>query len=119
MFPALVQHLMPHIGFAWAMRVAGFVALAFCACALALLRPRRHQRVVEQRRQQQEGSEPLIDVGALKEIPFVCFIVSSFLFFVALYFAFFYVSQKPFLSLSPSARWFPGLTRGHRHDRLT
>ncbi|KLU92107.1 hypothetical protein MAPG_11054, partial [Magnaporthiopsis poae ATCC 64411] len=91
-FPALVQHLMPHIGFAWAMRVAGFVALAFCACALALLRPRRHQRLVEERTQQQGVSEPLIDVGALKEIPFICFIVSSFLFFIALYFAFFYIN---------------------------
>ncbi|EJT80244.1 hypothetical protein GGTG_00247 [Gaeumannomyces tritici R3-111a-1] len=91
-FPAVVQHLIPHIGFAWAMRVAGFVALTFCLCALALLRPRRHQRLVEERKQKQVGSEPLIDIGALREVPFVCFVVSSFLFFVALYFAFFYIN---------------------------
>jgi hypothetical protein len=101
-FPAIVQHLIPHIGFAWALRVAGLVALFFCALALTILRPRPQQGPGRK--------DPLIDVGALREVPYVCFVVSSFLFFIALYFAFFYVSlDSPFCAC---AVWLRALICG-------
>ncbi|KAJ5171373.1 uncharacterized protein N7500_004156 [Penicillium coprophilum] len=43
-FPAMIQYLTPRIGFPWAVRCMGFVALVMVVCILALLRPRLPSR---------------------------------------------------------------------------
>ncbi len=84
LFPAVVQSLMPLVGFAWAVRCLAAVTLLLCANAYVLLRPRPVTR----------RAESLVDWPAFREPQYVLFIVASFLIFWALYFGFFYVSQQ-------------------------
>ncbi|KAI1439829.1 MFS general substrate transporter [Annulohypoxylon stygium] len=81
-FPATVQYLIPQIGFPWAVRCAGFVALFMVVFMNALLKPRSLP----------QKSGPLVEWGAFKEPPYVIFIAGAFLFYWALYFGFFYIN---------------------------
>ncbi|TLD21552.1 hypothetical protein PspLS_08910 [Pyricularia sp. CBS 133598] len=93
-FPAVVQLLIPQVGFAWAVRCSALVALIFCSVGVVLLRP-REQPQPEQAADaaaDDKSSLPLIDLGALRERAFLCLAASSFLFFIALYFGFFYLT---------------------------
>ncbi|KAF3388976.1 Riboflavin transporter MCH5 [Penicillium rolfsii] len=81
LFPGLVKALIPTIGFAWTVRVLGFVMLATSVPAILLLRPRLPPR----------RSGPLVDWIAFKEPTYVLFILGMFLNFWGLYFAFYYV----------------------------
>jgi MFS family permease len=81
LFPGLVKALIPTIGFAWTMRVLGFVMLATSVPSILLLRPRLPPR----------RSGPLVDWIAFKEPTYVLFILGMFLNFWGLYFAFYYV----------------------------
>ena len=80
-FPAIVQHLLPKIGFPWTVRVIGFVILFNFAIIIALARTRISPRT----------TGPIIDWAAFKESPYVLFTIGSFFFFWGLYFAYFYV----------------------------
>jgi MFS transporter, MCT family, solute carrier family 16 (monocarboxylic acid transporters), member 3 len=84
-FPATVQYLIPQIGFPWAVRCSGFVALFMSIIAILILKPRLKPRTLG----------PLVEWDAFKEAPYVLFALGAFLFFWALYFGFFYVSQNP------------------------
>lgn len=81
-FPSTVQFLTPQIGFPWALRCAGFVALVIAVIANLLLRPRLAPR----------RTGPLVEWTAFRELPYVLFLLGAFLYFYALYFSFFYVS---------------------------
>lgn len=80
-FPVIVQQLLPKIGFAWTVRVLGFVMLALQALTLAFSRTRLPPR----------KSGPLVEWGAFKELPYLLFSIGMFLNFWGLYFAFYYV----------------------------
>ena len=82
-FPATIQYLEPNIGFPWAVRCSGFVAIVISVLAVLLLKPYLAPR----------KSGPLIEWEAFKELPYVFFICAAFLLFYALYFGFFYVSR--------------------------
>jgi MFS family permease len=84
-FPATVNYLIPQIGFPWAIRCQGFLALGVAAVANAILHPRLAPR--------KHG--PLIEWGALREPPFVTFAAGVFFVFWALYFSIFYVRLLP------------------------
>ena len=81
-FPEMFDRSIKSIGFPWAMRVFGFIAATGFGIAQALLRkrlpPKQGQKVLE------------FDV--LKDGVFVLFVVGSFVNFLGLYFAFFYIS---------------------------
>ncbi|KAK1779047.1 major facilitator superfamily domain-containing protein [Copromyces sp. CBS 386.78] len=81
-FPAIIQQLIPEIGFAWAVRCQAFVALAISVVALALVRPR-----LEPRR-----GGPFVDWKAFKERPYALFVGGAALFFYAIFFGFFYIN---------------------------
>ncbi|KAK3325696.1 major facilitator superfamily domain-containing protein [Apodospora peruviana] len=81
-FPAMVQYLIPRVGFAWAVRCGGFVALFIAVAAMLLLKPRLKPR----------RSGPLVEWTAFKEVPYVLYTLGAFLFFWALYFGFFYIN---------------------------
>ncbi|KAK0728052.1 major facilitator superfamily domain-containing protein [Lasiosphaeria miniovina] len=81
-FPAVVQYLIPQIGFPWAVRCSAFVALFLAVAAILLLRPRLRPRKLG----------PLVEWEAFKEGPYVLYTLGSFLFFWALYFGFFYIN---------------------------
>ncbi|KAK6834558.1 hypothetical protein PG990_000625 [Apiospora arundinis] len=84
-FPATVQFLIPKIGFAWAVRCSGFVAVVICVIGCLLLKPRLAPR--------KGAAAAIIDVSAFKEIPYVLFAVGTWFFYWALYFGFFYINS--------------------------
>lgn len=86
-FPAIIQYLIPRIGFPWAVRCSALVALVVSIVALLLMRPRLRPR----------KSGPLVEWDAFKELPYSFYTVGVFLFFWALYFGFFYVSEPSLL----------------------
>ena len=79
--PAIVQQLLPKIGFAWTVRVIGFVILFNFAIIIAFARTRISPRT----------TGPLIEWTAFKEPPYALFTTGSFLIFWGLYVAYFYV----------------------------
>ncbi len=81
--PAIAQNLFPRIGFAWTVRVIGFVMLGIMSVVFALARPRLGAR----------KTGPLIEWAALRELPFTLFSIGMFFVFWGLYFAFYYVSK--------------------------
>ena len=83
-FPAIVQQLLPKIGFAWTVRVMGFVMLANSAVILTFARTRIPPR----------RTGPLIEWAAFKELPYVLFIIGMFCTQLGLYFAYYYVIIK-------------------------
>jgi MFS family permease len=81
-FPIIAQQLLPRLGFGWTVRVMGFVMVANVAIILSLGRTRIPGR----------KSGPWLELGAFKEAPYTLFICGMFCVFLALYFAFSYVS---------------------------
>ncbi|KAK1831625.1 hypothetical protein QBC39DRAFT_407739 [Podospora conica] len=80
--PATIQYLIPQIGFPWAVRASGLVALVISSLALLLLRPRLTPRV----------TGPMIEWSAYRETPYTLYTLGAFLFFMALYFGFFFIT---------------------------
>ncbi|KAI5924829.1 major facilitator superfamily domain-containing protein [Camillea tinctor] len=81
-FPATVQYLIPRIGFPWAVRCAGFVALFMIVVMSLIIKPRNIPR----------KAGPMLDLAAFKEAPYVLIIVGTFFLYWALYFGFFYLN---------------------------
>lgn len=81
-YPSIVRELLPKVGFAWTVRVLGFVTLATNLLAIAFLRPRLPPR----------KSGPIIEWAALCEKPFVLYCAGMFLQLWGIFFAFYYVS---------------------------
>ncbi|KAM7199219.1 MFS general substrate transporter [Naviculisporaceae sp. PSN 640] len=82
-FPAMVQYLIPKVGFGWAVRCSGSVAAGIAAVAWLLLRPRLKPR----------RSGPWVEWQAFREAPYVLYMLGAFLFFWALYFGMFYINS--------------------------
>ncbi|XWW96296.1 hypothetical protein V2A60_004269 [Cordyceps javanica] len=82
-FPAIIQYLIPKIGFPWAVRVSAFVALVATGIALLLLRPRLKPR----------RSGPLVEWSAFTEKPYLFFAIGAFVLYWALFFASFYINS--------------------------
>ena len=82
-FPAIVQQLLPKIGFGWTVRVLGFVMLGLQSVAISFTKPRIPPR----------KSGPLLELAAFKEMPYTLFSIGMFLSFWGLYFAFYYVGS--------------------------
>ena len=102
MIPALMQQLLPRIGFAWAVRVVGFVMLVNAVVTSLFIRTRLPPR----------RTGPIVEWAAFKELPYVLFALGMFLNFWGLYFAFYYVSRRTFDArgtcvLIPVSSWAP------------
>ncbi|KAI1812051.1 putative monocarboxylate permease [Poronia punctata] len=82
LFPLVVQHLQPMVGFARAVQAQGYLALFFTIIINLLLRPRLPPR----------RSGALIDLEAFHEPAYVLFTVGVFLVFWGLYFCFFFIN---------------------------
>jgi MCP family monocarboxylic acid transporter-like MFS transporter 3 len=81
LFPLVVQHLIPKIGFARAVQVQGYIALAFAIIINLLLRPRLPPR----------RTGPLVEWSAFGEPTYMLFTIGVFMLFWALYFCFFFI----------------------------
>ena len=82
-FPSIVQHLLPKIGFGWTVRVVGFVMLAVQVVALTFSKSRLPPR----------KSGPIVEWSAFRELPYCLFAIGMFLNFWGLYFAFYYIGS--------------------------
>ncbi|CEJ93308.1 hypothetical protein VHEMI08904 [[Torrubiella] hemipterigena] len=82
-FPAIIQYLVPRVGFGWAVRVSAFVALVATGTAVLLLRPRLAPR----------RTGPLVEWSAFKEPAYALYAVGAFLLYWALFFAAFYINS--------------------------
>ncbi|KAI0111251.1 MFS general substrate transporter [Nemania sp. FL0031] len=80
-YPVVVQKLLPVIGFGWTVRILGFITLFTSSLAFALLKPRLPPR----------PSGPMVDWAAFKEPAYVLYCLGTFLNFLGLYFAFYYI----------------------------
>lgn len=82
-YPIVFHELQPVVGYGWATRIMGFIALATlsvpCVCIrLRVLPPPR---------------KTIIDFSGFKELPFALFCLASFVGFIGLYIPFFYISE--------------------------
>ena len=82
-FPVIIQQLLPKIGFAWTVRVVGFVMLALQVVALTFTKSRLPPR----------KTGPMVEWRAFREPPYALFAMAMFLSFWGLYFAFYYVGS--------------------------
>lgn len=85
-FPLIAQQLLPKIGFAWTVRVMGFVILFNAVIAIAIARVRLSPRRLG----------PLIEWSAFREPSYSLYCVGMFFNLWAVYFAYFYVSPAPY-----------------------
>ncbi|KAF2718850.1 MFS general substrate transporter [Polychaeton citri CBS 116435] len=82
-YPIVFSHLQPKIGFPWATRVMGFIALAALLVSNAVFRI----RVLP------AAKRRLLDLPAFKELPYLFITLGVFLGFMGLYTPFFYVQS--------------------------
>jgi MFS family permease len=81
-FAAILQQLLPKLGYAWAMRVCGFVIMGSMIPANFLLKPRQIKRV----------KAPLIEWSAFGEPIYACFAAGMFFSMLGMWVPVFYVS---------------------------
>jgi len=79
--PVLFNNLLPRIGFGWSLRVFGFIAIALFGCSQALLKKRLPPK---------DGVR-ILEFAVLKDGVFDLFVLGSFVNFLGLYLAFFFV----------------------------
>jgi MFS family permease len=88
-FPLMAQHLLPSLGYAWTVRIMGFVMLFNVAVILTLARTRIPPR----------RSGPLVELSAFKEVPYALFAVATFLVLWPVYYEYDYVCALSSLAL--------------------
>ena len=119
-YPIVFHELQPVVGYGWATRIMGFIALATLSIPCACIR----LRVLPLPR------KSLIDFSGFKEPPFALFCLASFVGFIGLYVPFFFyhgvrLRRRPFYEarllhasrcLQRQYRWShsPSLHRGYR-----
>lgn len=82
-FPVLFSRLQPAIGFAWATRIIAFILLALSVIPIAFMRTRTLPT--------QKKNFALFNKCTWSDMPFLSFVVASFLAFLVLYVPFFYI----------------------------
>ncbi|OAA64647.1 major facilitator superfamily transporter monocarboxylate [Niveomyces insectorum RCEF 264] len=122
LLPAVLQYLLPVVGFGWAVRCTALLALVICGNAALLLRrpPPPPRPPVQQQLAATMPFSPtkrrtasfylarvadtLVDASAFRELPFVLFLVGSFFLYWAFYFGFYYINlyAKDVIGLSSS-----------------
>ena len=82
-FPAIIQYSIPRVGFGWAVRITGFVALFCMMTAIILIRPQLPPR----------KSGPIVEWAAFKEVSYALYAIGAFLLYWALFFVAFYINS--------------------------
>lgn len=80
-YPVVFHKLQPQIGFAWATRIIGFIALATLIVSILIMKTRLPPP---------EKSRRMFDPAALRSLPYMVFNTGLFFAFVGLYIPFFY-----------------------------
>lgn len=85
-YPIVFHKLQPQIGFAWATRIIGFIALATLIIPIVCMRAKVFPA----------QKRPVIDFKVLREIPWDLFSIGSFFGFMGMYIPFYYISTYSF-----------------------
>ena len=105
-YPIVFNRLQPQIGFPWATRVLGFIALATCALSIVVLRVRVRP----------PKTRLLWDFSAFKQVPFTLYTVGMFFTLAGLYVPLYYIgtfaSQQRIVSDDLAAYMLPILNVG-------
>ncbi|PWN48118.1 MFS general substrate transporter [Violaceomyces palustris] len=83
-YPIVFRRLEPTIGFGWATRVVGFLALATLLFSIATMRTRLPPK---------PKGRSILAISAFKEAPFSLFTLGEFLGFMGLYIPYYYISS--------------------------
>ena len=81
-YPIVFYRLVPRIGFAWSVRVLGFMALGTLLLPIFVMRTRV----------QPPKARALIDLTAFTDVPFMTFVFGGMIGFIGLYVGLFYIS---------------------------
>ena len=81
-YPVVLYKLIEPLGFGWAVRVVGFIALGTLLVPIAVMR----QRVKPPR------ARSLVDWSAFTDVPYMAFVVTSLIAFMGIFVLFFYIS---------------------------
>ncbi|KAM0427770.1 hypothetical protein ACHAPT_007226 [Fusarium lateritium] len=90
-FPSLVRQLLPRLGFAWTLRIAGFVQLVTLCVALVFVKPRIRPR----------ESSPLVDWSAFKDVEYTLYVAASFFTCWGVYLAYYFIAAYSQMALDP------------------
>ncbi|KAI0383112.1 MFS general substrate transporter [Hypomontagnella monticulosa] len=83
LFPAVIQFLTPKVGFPWAVRICGFIAMILASIGFVLLKPRKLIRL----------PAPIVDWTAFGDIPYVLFNIGAFLIYFSLFTMLIYINS--------------------------
>jgi MFS family permease len=81
-YPIVFRQLQQSIGFGWATRTMGFIALATLSFSVTVMKPRIRPR----------GRRKLFDFSAFRDVPYLIFCFAMFLAFIGFYGPIFYIS---------------------------
>jgi len=98
-FPILLDHLLPSLGFAWATRVLGFMTLVIFLAGLALILP----GIPDTKTHETETRRRLVDLGALTEPVFVIMCLGIFFLWIAYWVPFFLIPTYAEFGLGASS----------------
>ena len=82
-FPAIAQQMLPTHGFAWTVRVMGFVQMACLITCAIFLKPRLPPR----------KTGPIIEWAAFRETAYSLYLLCGFFFFWSVYIGFFFLTS--------------------------
>lgn len=82
LYPIIFRRLQPQIGFAWTTRIIAFIALGTLSISAVIIKSRIPPP---------KKARAMVDVNALKSVPFMLFSFGMFLAFVGLYIPIFYI----------------------------
>jgi hypothetical protein len=83
-YPVVVRQLLGKVGFGWTVRVLGFLNVACLAVAITFTKPRLPPR----------KTGPLVDLEALKDLPFCLHVLGICCLMPPVYCVFYYVSPS-------------------------
>lgn len=83
-YSLVVRQLLPSLGFAWTVRILGFINLVTLGVTVAFMKPRLTPR----------KSSQFVDWVSLKDTPYLLFIVACCFLMASVYFCFYYVSPS-------------------------
>ncbi|OCH92818.1 MFS general substrate transporter [Obba rivulosa] len=83
-YPIMLDRLFVKVGFGWAVRISGFIALAFCAVACATVTSRLPART---------RSAPNLETKIIKDTPFLLVVIGSIFISLGLFIPFFYIVE--------------------------
>ncbi|GAA5898312.1 hypothetical protein JCM6882_000126 [Rhodosporidiobolus microsporus] len=85
-YPAMLNHLFPKIGFAWTVRAAAFMTIGLVGVAALTINTRLPPRPLPKLHQ-------VFDFSPLKEKPFLLFVLGETIIMWGLYFGYFYIQD--------------------------